>query len=177
MQKRADPPGELRPSSQRTPVKAYRGFSAAAAKIERRIISRSKPAGSSVAFWLVAYRRRQTASAAINTDTNVRQAQVLDAPLSPGNPVSPGTPQTFTGVGGTSTSGGALTALQSFEAAIGGANNGANAPAVPDHWPDGLSWSTGEAGFPAWAWAPAIIRLPGDHLPELPRKELDRVSD
>jgi Domain of unknown function (DUF4214) len=73
----------------------------------------------------------ETATAATNTDTNVSQAQVLDAPLSPGNPVSPGTPQTFSGVGGNSTTGGALAALQSFEAAIDGANNGANPPAAP----------------------------------------------
>src|SRR5262249_60534698 len=71
----------------------------------------------------------ETATAAINTDTNVSQAQVLDAPLAPGNPVSPGTPQTFTGVGGTSTAGGALAALQSFDAAIGGGRNGFPRPA------------------------------------------------
>jgi len=73
----------------------------------------------------------ETATPATNTDTNVSQAQVLDAPLSPGNPVSAGTPQVFKGVGGTSTSGGALTALNTFETAIGGANNGGNAPATP----------------------------------------------
>ena len=51
-----------------------------------------------------------------------------DAPLSPGNPVTIGTPVTFSGVGGTNTSGGALTALQSFEAAIGGVRNIASSP-------------------------------------------------
>src|SRR5262249_20698542 len=43
----------------------------------------------------------ENASPATNTDTNVSPAQALDAPLSPGNPVNPGVPQTFTGVGGT----------------------------------------------------------------------------
>jgi hypothetical protein len=42
--------------------------------------------------------------------------------LVPGNPLT-FTSQTFSGVGGTNTSGAALTALQNFEAAIGGANN------------------------------------------------------
>src|ERR1700730_6375897 len=42
----------------------------------------------------------ETATPTTNTDTNVSQAQVLDAPLSPGNPVNPGTPQVFSGVGG-----------------------------------------------------------------------------
>jgi hypothetical protein len=51
-----------------------------------------------------------------------------DPPLSPGNPVSIGTPTEFSGVGGTNTSGGALTALQSFEAAIGGVKNIAPSP-------------------------------------------------
>jgi hypothetical protein len=73
----------------------------------------------------------ETATAATNTDTNISQAQVLDAPLAPGNPVNPGAPRLFTGVGGTSAGGGALTAVQQFEAAIGGANNGGNAPAAP----------------------------------------------
>jgi hypothetical protein len=73
----------------------------------------------------------ETATAAINTDTNVSQAQVLDAPLSPGNPVNPGVPQVFKGVGGSSAGGPVLAALQQFEATIGGANNGGNAPAAP----------------------------------------------
>jgi hypothetical protein len=73
----------------------------------------------------------ETASAATNTDTNVSQAQVLDAPLSPGNPVNPGVPQVFKGIGGTSAGGPALAALQQFETTIGGVNNGGNAPAAP----------------------------------------------
>jgi hypothetical protein len=73
----------------------------------------------------------ETANVAVNTDTNISQAQVLDAALAPGNPVSPGTPQVFNGVGGNSTGGSALAAVQSFEAAIGGPNNGANPPATP----------------------------------------------
>src|SRR5262249_16239369 len=73
----------------------------------------------------------ETAPAATNTDTNVSQAQVLDAPLSPGNPVNPGVPQVFQGVGGTGAGGPALAALQQFETTIGGVNNGGNAPAAP----------------------------------------------
>src|SRR5438105_9274276 len=49
-----------------------------------------------------------------------------DAALTIGDPVNVGNPTTFSGVGGTNTAGGALTALATFEAAIGGANNGAN---------------------------------------------------
>jgi hypothetical protein len=70
-------------------------------------------------------------SSTINTDTNISQAQVLDAPLSPGNPVSPGTPQVFQGVGGTNVAGGALNAENAFEAAIGGVNNGGTPPPAP----------------------------------------------
>ena len=54
-----------------------------------------------------------------------------DAPLYAGIPVTIGSPQTFSGVGGTNTSttaGTANAALMAFEAAIGGANNGANPP-------------------------------------------------
>ena len=47
--------------------------------------------------------------------------------LSPGNPVVPPTPQSFSGIGGTNAAGGALTALQSFETAIGGVDNGGTA--------------------------------------------------
>jgi hypothetical protein len=50
------------------------------------------------------------------------------ATLFPGNPINVGVPQTFSGVGGTNTSGGALTALNGFEAAIGGTKNIATAP-------------------------------------------------
>jgi hypothetical protein len=73
----------------------------------------------------------ETASPAVNTDTNLSQAQVLDAPLSPGNPVNPGAPQVFSAVGGNSAAGPVLTAVQGFEAAIGGVNNGGTAPATP----------------------------------------------
>jgi hypothetical protein len=51
-----------------------------------------------------------------------------DVPLSPGNPVTIGTPSEFSGVGGTNSSGGAVTAMNAFAAAIGGANNGGNPP-------------------------------------------------
>ncbi len=47
--------------------------------------------------------------------------------LSPGTPVTVTTPTAFSGVGGTNTSGAALTALQSFDTAIGGSDNGATA--------------------------------------------------
>jgi hypothetical protein len=43
-------------------------------------------------------------------------------------PVALASSTTFSGVGGTNTSGGALSALSAFEAAIGGANNGAGGP-------------------------------------------------
>src|SRR5262249_44513309 len=52
----------------------------------------------------------------------------LMAPLMPGNPVSIGTPLTFSAVGGTNPSGAALAALTSFETAIGGSKNTAPAP-------------------------------------------------
>ncbi|MBI3769773.1 MAG: hypothetical protein HY271_14975 [Deltaproteobacteria bacterium] len=58
-------------------------------------------------------------------------ATVTDAPLTEGNPVTIGVPATFAGVGGTNTSttpGTANAALQAFEAAIGGVNNGAVPP-------------------------------------------------
>jgi hypothetical protein len=60
-----------------------------------------------------------------------KTAAISDPPLSAGNPVTPGAPQEFTGVGGTNTSvtaGSANAALTAFEAAIGGINNGANPP-------------------------------------------------
>ncbi len=52
----------------------------------------------------------------------------LMATLVPGNPVTIGTPMTFSGVGGTNTSGAAFTALSDFETAIGGSKNTATAP-------------------------------------------------
>ena len=58
-----------------------------------------------------------------------------DVPLSPGNPVTIGTLTFFTGVGGNNTSvtpGTANAAMAAFEAAIGGANNGANPPPQPN---------------------------------------------
>jgi hypothetical protein len=51
-----------------------------------------------------------------------------DPPLTAGNPVTIGSPQQFSGVGGTNTSGGAFTALAAFEAAIGGVKNIAASP-------------------------------------------------
>jgi hypothetical protein len=60
---------------------------------------------------------------AANTDTAHGQAQVLDAPLSPGNPVSAGTPQIFTG-GDTGNPVSTAQALANFKAAIGGVDNG-----------------------------------------------------
>src|SRR5205814_1521182 len=60
------------------------------------------------------------------------ESRALMATLFPGNPISVGIPQQFSGVGGTNTSGGALTALNAFEAAIvaatGGTKNTAAAP-------------------------------------------------
>lgn len=47
--------------------------------------------------------------------------------LSPGSNVVVSTPTSFSGVGGTNTSGGAVTALKSFQTAIGGADNGGTA--------------------------------------------------
>jgi hypothetical protein len=51
------------------------------------------------------------------------------AMLIPGNPLTVGTPTTFSGAGGTNSSGGALNALKAFETAIGGVKNVAPAPA------------------------------------------------
>ncbi|HEY7311589.1 MAG TPA: hypothetical protein VH643_19655, partial [Gemmataceae bacterium] len=56
------------------------------------------------------------------------QAFVEDAPLSNGDPVPVGPGQQFTGVGGDANSGGTKTALNAFEAAIGGVKNTAAAP-------------------------------------------------
>jgi hypothetical protein len=53
---------------------------------------------------------------------------LLAGTLFPGNPITVGTPQVFSGVGGTNTAGGALTALNAFETAIGEAKNTAAAP-------------------------------------------------
>jgi hypothetical protein len=64
---------------------------------------------------------------AANADTATGQAQVLDAPLRQGNPVSAGTPQRIAGVGTPAVG----TAIAAFEAAIGGTNNGANPPPTP----------------------------------------------
>jgi hypothetical protein len=55
-------------------------------------------------------------------------ATVGDAALHEGGTLSGVTQTNFSGVGGTNTSGAALTALNAFEAAIGGVNNGANPP-------------------------------------------------
>lgn len=60
----------------------------------------------------------------INASSKISAA---DAPLTAGNPVTIGTPMTFSGV-----SGGSITALQAFETAIGGSNNGANPPPQPN---------------------------------------------
>jgi hypothetical protein len=60
-----------------------------------------------------------------------RAAAVTDPAISPGNPVVPGTPMQFSGVGGTNTSttaGTANAALLAFEAAIGGVKNTAASP-------------------------------------------------
>src|SRR5262249_12717055 len=56
------------------------------------------------------------------------ESRALMATLFPGNPITVGAPQQFSGVGGTNTSGAALNALNAFEAAIGGAKNTAAAP-------------------------------------------------
>lgn len=53
------------------------------------------------------------------TGTGTSQAFVLDAALAPGNPITAGTPTVFTG---------GMTALTSFEAAVGGSKNVAAAP-------------------------------------------------
>jgi len=66
-------------------------------------------------------------------------AGVEDAPLCVCLDVVPGAPSTFSGAGGNSSSGGTLSAEQAFEAAIGGANNGA----TPSPQPNGfraLNW-------------------------------------
>jgi len=54
--------------------------------------------------------------------------KAADPALSEGNPVTAGVPVTFSGVGGTNTSGGAFTALRAFEAAIGRVKNAAASP-------------------------------------------------
>src|SRR5258708_2620654 len=51
-----------------------------------------------------------------------------DPSLIEGNPIATPTHQEFSGVGGTNTAGGALTALNAFTAAIGGVKNTAAAP-------------------------------------------------
>jgi hypothetical protein len=68
----------------------------------------------------------ENASAA-NTDTKTTSAQVLDAPLSVGDPVSAGTPVSFTG-GNTGNATSAGQALANFETAVGGVKNTVAAP-------------------------------------------------
>ncbi len=58
--------------------------------------------------------------------TGNSNATVNDAQLSPGNPVTPGTPATFTGVGTVNVG----TAIGSFKAAVGGSDNGGVAQPV-----------------------------------------------
>jgi hypothetical protein len=67
---------------------------------------------------------------ASNTDMKTAPAEVLDAPLSSGNPVSIGTTQQFFG-GNTGNTTTAAQAETNFEAAIGGVDNGGNPPAQP----------------------------------------------
>jgi hypothetical protein len=57
----------------------------------------------------------------------LEQLETRDVPaiLVPGDPITPGTPTSFSGVGGTITAGGAINALNAFKAAIGGVNHGA----------------------------------------------------
>src|SRR5436190_13754885 len=50
------------------------------------------------------------------------ETRALMATLFPGNPISVGVPEQFSGVGGTNTSGGAFTALTNFKNALGAAN-------------------------------------------------------
>ncbi len=69
----------------------------------------------------------ENANPMTNTDMSTAQAQVLDAALVPGNPVTAGTPQIITG-GGTGQSTTAAAALTAFETAIGGIKNTAAAP-------------------------------------------------
>jgi hypothetical protein len=70
----------------------------------------------------------ETANPATNTDTHTQRAVVTDAVLAAGTLPTGVTHQEFTGVGGTSTSGGALNALNAFKTAIGGVKNTAAAP-------------------------------------------------
>jgi hypothetical protein len=69
----------------------------------------------------------ENANAATNTDTQTTPAEVLDAPLSQGDPINAGVPTVFTG-GGTGSATTAGAALANFEAAIGGSKNTAAAP-------------------------------------------------
>jgi hypothetical protein len=68
---------------------------------------------------------RETANSA-NTDSRLTSAQVADAPIAA--PYPKAAPSVFSGTGGTNASGGALSAMTAFEAAIGGANNGSGPP-------------------------------------------------
>jgi hypothetical protein len=70
----------------------------------------------------------ENASPATNTDTLAQRVVVTDAALTAGTLPAGVTHTEFSGVGGTNTSGGALTALNAFEAAIGGVKNTAPAP-------------------------------------------------
>lgn len=67
-------------------------------------------------------------SALINLAAISLANAAVDPPLLEGNPVTPGAPTTFTGVGGTNTAGFALNALNAYEAAIGGVKNTAATP-------------------------------------------------
>jgi hypothetical protein len=59
---------------------------------------------------------------------NLNSGKAADAPLAPGDPLTGVTHVEFSGVGGTNTAGGALSALNAYEAAIGGVKNTAASP-------------------------------------------------
>jgi hypothetical protein len=66
----------------------------------------------------------ENATPTVNTDTQTTTASVDDASLS----IAAGTPASFSGVNTVANPNGAATALQAFETAIGGVNNGATPP-------------------------------------------------
>jgi hypothetical protein len=70
----------------------------------------------------------ENATPTTNTDTLSQRVVAADAPLGAGTLPAGLTHQEFSGVGGTNTAGGALNALNAFEATIGGVKNTAAAP-------------------------------------------------
>src|SRR5262249_12617860 len=92
------------------------------------------------------------------TGSGTSQAFVLDAPLVPGNPITAGTPTTFSG---------GMTVLTSFEAAIGGSKNTAAAPQATGFRT--ITWDAVKVdGSDAVSGPNSTVVVPGGHTVGIP---------